>query len=263
MHEPAPAPDVDPDAADAAITHVHPFVCADADGLSLHFSLHSIQSRMQRKAPDALALDYTRTMMAFLLLQPFAHPARPRLLMVGLGGGSLPKFCHARLPQADITVVEINPHVIALRDAFAVPADGACFRVVEADGAVHVAALAEPVDVLIIDGFDYDGQPEVLCSADFYAACRRAVAPGGVLVVNLQAADPQTPALRDRIAQAFDGAVLALPSPCGGNLIVLAGAPCLRVTAAGLRRQRSRYADWAEADQVMLRELAAQLRRAT
>ena len=248
-------------AAPAPSQHVHPFVCEDEDGVSLHFSLHSIQSRMQRDAPDALALDYTRTMMAFALLQP--HPVPQRLLMVGLGGGSLPKFCHARLPAVDITVVEINPHVIALREAFAVPADGPRFRVVEGDGAAHVAALAETVDVLIVDGFDYDGQPEALCSADFYAACRRAVAADGVLVVNLQAADPQTPTLRDRIAQAFDGVVLGLPSPCGGNLIVLAGAPCSRVTAAGLRRQRSRYADWAEADQAMLQEVAAQLRRAT
>ncbi len=239
--------------------HVHPFVCEDADGVSLHFSLHSIQSRMQRDAPDALALDYTRTMMAFALLQPLPRPTPQRLLMVGLGGGSLPKFCHARLPEADITVVEINPHVIALREAFAVPPDGERFRVVEADGAAHVAALAEPVDVLIVDGFDYDGQPDVLCSADFYAACRRAVAPDGVLVVNLQAADPQTPALRDRIALAFDGAVRALPSPCGGNVIVLAGEPCCQVTAAGLKRQRSRYSDWAEADRAMLAEVAAQL----
>ena len=31
------------------------------------------------------------------------------------------KWCHRHLPQADITVVEINPHVIALRDRFYMP----------------------------------------------------------------------------------------------------------------------------------------------
>ena len=72
------------------------------------------QSCMLLDAPDVLALDYTRTLMGFLLFDP-----RPRsILMVGLGGGSLAKYCHRHLPQADITVVEINPHVIALRERF-------------------------------------------------------------------------------------------------------------------------------------------------
>ena len=55
------------------------------------------------------------------------------------GGGSLAKFCYRHLPDTCITVVEINPHVIALRDEFKVPPDDRRFRVVEADG-VHFAA---------------------------------------------------------------------------------------------------------------------------
>lgn len=52
---------------------------------SLHFTIGEIQSSMRLDRPDELEVDYTRTMMGFLLLA-----SRPRYIaMIGLGGGSL------------------------------------------------------------------------------------------------------------------------------------------------------------------------------
>ena len=68
---------------------------------------------MDLRDPSALDLEYTQTMMGFLLFLPQPQ----RIAMIGLGGGSLAKFCHRYLPRTRIQVVEINPHVIALRDA--------------------------------------------------------------------------------------------------------------------------------------------------
>src|SRR5690606_15673673 len=90
----------------------------------------AVQSSMSLLNPYALEFEYTRLMMGFLLFDP--DPAH--MLMIGLGGGSLPKFCHRYLPQTSIDVVEIDPDVIALRDAFHVPPDDARFRVIAADG---------------------------------------------------------------------------------------------------------------------------------
>lgn len=250
----------DADAApDSDDPHVRPYLYEDEDSVSLHFDLHSIQSRMQRDDPTALVLGYTRLMVGSLLLQP----APQQVLMIGLGGGSLPKYLHHHRPQADVTVVEINPHVIALRERFAIPPDGERFRVVLGDGAVHVAALATPVDLLMVDGFTYDGQPEALCTADFYAACRQALSPQGVLVVNLQADDSLTPVYRERLALTFDGAVLALRSNDGGNVVVLAGAPCLAVTAARLKQALAAASTCASADhQALLATVSTELLRA-
>jgi spermidine synthase len=76
-------------------------------------------------------------MMAFLLFNP-----RPRrILILGLGGGSLAKFCYRHLPSATITAVEIDPHVMALREEFRVPADDERFRVLQGDGTAGRAAL--------------------------------------------------------------------------------------------------------------------------
>lgn len=239
--------------------HVQPYLYEDEDGVSLHFELHSIQSRMQRDDPTALVLGYTRLMAGSLLLQP----APQRVLMIGLGGGSLPKYVHHHLPQADLTVVEINPHVIALRERFAIPPDSKRFKVLLADGATHVAQLTTPVELLMVDGFTYDGQPEALCTADFYAACRQVLAPQGVLAVNLQADDPLTPVYRERLALAFDGAVLALPSQDGGNVVVLAGAPCRALTAGRLKQALAAWSGAAVDHQALLATVSAEMLRAS
>jgi spermidine synthase len=199
---------------------VKPFVHEDERTISLHFDISSIQSRMLRADPHALVLDYTRLMMAGLLLQP----APRALLMIGLGGGSLPKYCHRHLPAADITVVEINPHVIGMRDAFFVPPDDARFRVVCDDGAAFVArgAGAARCDLLMVDGFTYDGQPEALGTPAFYADCRSMLADDGVLVVNLHNEESQAGLLVERIAGCFGGCALPVTTADGGNRIVFA-----------------------------------------
>ena len=68
----------------------------------LHVGGEAIQSAMRLEDPFALELDYTRCMMAFLLF----HAAPRRALMIGLGGGSLAKFFHRRLPALRTRVVE-------------------------------------------------------------------------------------------------------------------------------------------------------------
>lgn len=97
--------------------HIRPFIYENANSKALHFSISDIQSCMRIDDPNALALEYTRTMMGFLLFRP-----EPRSIgMVGLGGGSLAKFCYHHLPGARIQIAEINPLVIALRDEFHIP----------------------------------------------------------------------------------------------------------------------------------------------
>jgi spermidine synthase len=152
-----------PESADPA-NHVRPYVHEGLTSKALHFSICEIQSRMKLDDPYALDLEYTRTMMGFLLFQP-----DPRhISMIGLGGGSLAKFCYRHLPGARIHVVEINPHVIALRDEFHVPPDDHRFRVIQGDGAQFVRYRPMRSDVLIVDGFDSSGQPSRLCSQRFY-----------------------------------------------------------------------------------------------
>lgn len=86
-----------------------PSVSDGAGVRSLQFSGGAVQSSMHVAAPFELDLSYTRSMMGFLL---FNDDPR-RILLVGLGGGSLSKYCYHQFPQAHIATLEINPDVIA------------------------------------------------------------------------------------------------------------------------------------------------------
>ena len=171
---------------------------------ALRFGATDVQSAMDLRNPDRLVLNYTRVMMGFALFQP-----RPRnMLMIGLGGGSLPKFCHRHFPGTDITVVEIDPRVIALRDRFEVPPDQHDFRVVQADGADFVAAMDDAsYDVIMVDGFDADSMAPSLGTQNFYDQCARLLTAGGVMACNLHELDLCFGAYLERIALSFDGEV--------------------------------------------------------
>lgn len=162
-------------------TYDKPFLTEHADERALYFEWTYVQSCMRISAPTALTMAYTRTMMSFLLL----HPNPRRLLLLGLGGGSLTKFCHHHLPLATMTVVESNRHVLAFRDQFLVPPDDVRFRVVEGDAAEYVDTCRDRHDVVLIDAYDRHGLSAALGSRAFYATVRARLLPDGVCVVNL------------------------------------------------------------------------------
>ena len=215
--------------------HVKPFVYETPDSKALHFTISEIQSRMRTQRPYALDLDYTRTMMAVLLFN--SEPEN--LAMIGLGGGSLAKFCHRHLPSTRIKVVEINPHVIALRDEFGIPPDDDRFKVRRGDGAAYARAAPYPVDVLMVDGFDNEGQPPALCSQRFYDDCYGALQPDGMLVVNLHAWNDDHEVFIDRINRSFQNEVLVVNESNCDNSIVFAckGALSLRSNPSTLRKR--------------------------
>lgn len=184
---------------------------------SLHIGSDTVQSSMRLKAPNDLELAYTRAMMAFLLFVP---PPR-NVLMIGLGGGSLAKFIHYRMPSAQVDAIEVNPQVVAVaRQSFHLPPDGPVFRVRITDGAEFVRRADVAADVVMVDGYDADAYAEELASAAFYQACRARLKEGGVLVVNLWGGDKEFHSLLQRIERAFPEGTLCLPASRPGNVIV-------------------------------------------
>ncbi|MCY1202352.1 MAG: transferase [Pseudomonadota bacterium] len=189
-----------------SVQHVKPFIYESTSSKNLHFCISDIQSRMQINDPSALALEYTRTMMGFLLFNP-----DPRTIgMIGLGGGSLAKFCYRYLSRTRIQVAEINPHVIALRDEFHIPPDDARFIVFEADGAEFVHRGPGRFDALLVDGYVLEGLPAQLRSQTFYDGCCESLKPEGIMVVNLQHGDADNEEHLARIRHSFHDAVLVV-----------------------------------------------------
>jgi spermidine synthase len=195
-----------------------PFIYVKRHSVSLLFDVCAIQSEMYPDAPDELVLGYTQAMMGFLLF----NPEPKRIGMIGLGGGSLAKYCYRFLPDTAVAVAENDPQVIALRDHFRVPPDDARFRVVCEDGADFVRRADEEFDILLVDGFDRQGQPAQLCSQRFYDDCHAALSPDGIMVVNLLGDVLETGTWLDRIRLSFNGAVTVIDDPESLNKIVFA-----------------------------------------
>jgi len=196
-----------------------PVVSRIEDRLSLSFDALRVQSEMRLDAPDELVLGYTRTMMGFLLFCP--HPAS--IAMIGLGGGSLTKYCHANLSDTTITVAEIDPQVIALRERFFIPPDDERLQILCEDGAAFVQRAIAQYDVLLVDGFTGSGQPPVLSTQRFYNDCHVCLRANGILVVNLSDISASFEPLLARIRHSFGQAVLVVDAEDSNNRIVFAG----------------------------------------
>jgi spermidine synthase len=184
----------------------------------MHFTNEATQSAMLFSDPDALISQYTRKMMAFLLFNP-----NPRhIVMIGLGGGSLAKFCYRHLPRSHITVVEINEDVIALRDEFWIPKDDERFRVLHDDGARFLERLKERIDVLLIDAFDADGIALSLVSSDFYSCAARQLSEHGMLVMNFWGPRERYVDNLMQARAAFGDSLLLVPVAGDSNVLLFA-----------------------------------------
>ena len=223
-------------------TYPKPYVMDDGERRFLHFNERLIQSAMRLAAPNELDLRYTQKMMSFLLFR-----ARPRrLVLIGLGGGSLVKFCHARLPATQVTVLENNPDVIALREAFLVPPDGPNLKVLAADGAEYLEQTENGIDVLLVDAFDSAGFAPGLANREFFEQARARLTGSGVLVVNLAGDRQRYEGLIGVVMQVFDDRAIVVPVPEDHNHVLLAFRdpafePDWRRLRARARELRARY----------------------
>lgn len=171
---------------------------------------------MDRRDPDALLCKYTRKMVGFLLFNP--RPAR--ILMIGLGGGSLVRWCRRHLPDAAITVCEIDPSVIALRNEFQIPPDDERLEVLLVDGATYLATCTDKFDVILVDAFDRDGLSLSVMTRSFYRDAKERLAAGGTFVMNAVDSLVLSKPCIDGMRAAFPRPIVPVSIPLDGNLIL-------------------------------------------
>ncbi len=140
------------------------------------------QSVVKLGDPDHLELSYARTVLAGL---PLGGKLR-RMLVLGLGGGSLPMFLHHNFPDALIEVVEIDPAVAAVAKQFFNVREDDRLRIRLGDARKFVEDSPPGIyDLIIVDAFGANSVPAHLSTREFSLALRRAVAPDGVVIANL------------------------------------------------------------------------------
>lgn len=159
------------------------FVTKDASLLKLSFQWkgwHFSQSEVNLADPNDLPMLYTRAMSIAAI---FPQDIK-RVLVLGLGAGSIPVYLHRFLPDATIDTVELDPGVIDVAKKYFGLRETKNFHLIEGDGRVFLNRHTEPYDLIFIDAFTGSYIPFHLMTKEFYQLLRNRLAPHGVAAFN-------------------------------------------------------------------------------
>jgi spermidine synthase len=219
-------------------------VTEDGEGRrSLRFDRSgALQSQVRPGEPLRLEIGYTQVAMAGLTFVP----APKRLLVVGMGGGAMPMFLRAVLPNAYIDTVDIDPDVVDVAKRFFGFQEDARMHAHVADGRRFIEEKRPAYDIIFLDAFGPLSIPEHMGTREFLLAVRARLAPGGVVVSNVwQEPNPLYPSMVRTYKDAFPR-LLTFDVPQGSNRILVGltrpRAPSLAVLEARAERlERQRH----------------------
>jgi len=141
----------------------------------------TLQSAMNLKDPTGLRLIYSRyTSLAFAL-----RPDAKKMLLIGLGGGSIPKKLQKEFPNLEMDVVEIDPEVIQIAKNHFNVREGKNLRLHAQDGRLFLNRSANQYDIIMIDAYYSDAMPFHLATKEFFELAQRKLTPNGIIVANL------------------------------------------------------------------------------
>lgn len=150
---------------------------------TLKRSSKSRQSCQDMDDPQRLVFTYAQ-----LTMSSFAIQAKPKdILVIGLGGGTLPMAYAGLLPEANITAVEIDEAVTKVAKEFFGLQTSEKMKVVEKDARVFVKQALrkkERYDLVVLDAFNGDYIPEHLMTKEFLQEVKSLLSEQGVLVAN-------------------------------------------------------------------------------
>jgi spermidine synthase len=162
------------------------FVTQDGDERCLLFRARRGLGRESCKYmsnPDKLVFEYAQLMLSSL----YADPAPKRILVIGLGGATLPSALQELVPSAKMDVVELDAAVDRVARRYFDFKPSANTRVMIEDGRVFVKRAGrakQTYDLIMLDAFENDYIPEHMLTREFLQEVKAIMAPHGVLVAN-------------------------------------------------------------------------------
>jgi spermidine synthase len=193
------------------------FIFRDGDTVTMTFGQNKryyTESVIKLSDPGALTVDYTR----YMTLGVAYPPKLERILEIGLGGGRTVAYLHAGLPDTAILAVELDKDVVDLAKKYFRFKETASLRTVVSDGRAFLMKDTDKWDVILIDAYRGPFVPFHLLTKEFYTLVKSRLAPGGVVVQNIE---PST--------MLFDSATATLASVFpsvdlydgGGNVVAI------------------------------------------
>jgi len=141
------------------------------------------QTCVDLRHPNRLVFEYTQMMLGALYLTPDPHS----ILIIGLGGGTLPRTLERLLPNADIDVVEIDPAVVGVaQQYFGFRPDERIHLTVQ-DGRAYVRQAlrgSKRYQLIMLDAYEHQYIPEHMLTREFLGEVRSLLQPGGIVAAN-------------------------------------------------------------------------------
>ena len=150
----------------------------------LSLSLEDRQSCVYLNNDDRVFFDYIKMMFAFALLVNDPE----RFLVIGLGGGTIPKLVQRLYPNAKLTIVELDPAMLNVaQDYFGFKVNQNTDVVIKDGRVFSKTALREGVeafDVILLDAFDINEIPPHMTTQEYLSELRQLLKPEGQLVAH-------------------------------------------------------------------------------
>ena len=158
----------------------HIRVHEDDEARYMYFD-QTLQSAMNLNDPTALRLTYSRYVSLGMTFKPDAKKA----LVVGLGGGSVPKKWQKEFPALEMDVAEIDPEVVRVAKKYFSFDEGKSVRVHAQDGRLFLTRSPQRYDVILLDAYFKDAIPFHLTTKEFFTMANQKLASNGVVVINI------------------------------------------------------------------------------
>jgi len=158
----------------------------DDDLRCLKFNVKSTKSQQScyfKSQPKKLVFNYAKLMMAGLLF----NPEPQRILIVGLGGGTLSNTLTQLYPQSQIDNVEIDPAVVKVARDYFTFIENDKVKTYNQDGRIFIKRSLlknQRYDWIILDAFNGDYIPEHLLTKEFLQEAKALLSDNGILSSN-------------------------------------------------------------------------------
>lgn len=202
-------------------------------------------SKKRRKEVDNknLASTYHGVMVGSLGLF-LSSPAR--VLVIGLGGGSLPTYIHSTFPLTNVHVVELDPAIVRVAaDQFSFQLESPRMTVSTADGITFITECQEKFDLIMLDVDSKDISSGMSCpppdflEPEFLQLVSGCLCEGGMFVLNLVCRDSLLRSeLMSRLGQVWSSIVTYKLSEDVNEVIFASNSQKLRDTGGGQAKHK-------------------------
>lgn len=141
----------------------------------------SMQGGMLLRDPLVSPLRYTD----YVHLAWIFHAEIKRVLVVGLGAGSIPKRIQRDYPQATVDTVELDPVVVDTAKRFFQVTEDARHSIIVWDGRQFIRQIEAAYDLIVMDAYFAEGIPFHLVTREFFRQMKARLAPGGLVAANI------------------------------------------------------------------------------